>query len=135
DPRHDHRGDGHRLLPHGANPTTVRTQRMTRRLTRIEFLMTSLTLALVALAAGIGFARPFGIALGGGAALLDFVLLHRLAGIALARRPGIGHIVPMALLKSAVLLAIPTLALFMPSALIDGVSFAIGVTVLPAAIV
>jgi hypothetical protein len=108
---------------------------MTERLARIEFLVTSLTLLGIAAAAATGVARPFGVALGGGAALLDFVLIRRLAVMAFARRPALSRIVPMALLKSVVLLAIPGLALLVPASLVDGLSFAIGVTTLPAAVV
>lgn len=108
---------------------------MTQRLARIEFLMITLTILLIAGASTTGLVRPLGIALGGGAALLDFILIRRLAGTALARRPALSRVVPMALLKSIVLLAVPALALWAPRSAIDGVSFAIGVTTLPAAVV
>lgn len=108
---------------------------MTQRLARIELLITSLTILLIAGASTTGVVRPLGIALGGGAVLLDFVLIRRLAGAALARRPALSRVVPMALMKSIVLVAVPALALWAPSTSIDGVSFAIGVTTLPAAVV
>jgi hypothetical protein len=108
---------------------------MMQRLTRIEFLITSVTLGLVALASATGVARPLGIALGGGAALLDFALIRRLAAAALRRRPAPSWVMPMALVKSLVLLAVPALALLLPPSVVDGVSFAIGVTALPAAVV
>ena len=108
---------------------------MTQRLARIQFLITTLTLAAIAIASATGVARPFGVAVGGGAALLDFVLIRRLAGAAFARRPALSRIVPMALAKSVVLVAIPALALLAPASLVDGISFAIGVTTLPAAVV
>jgi hypothetical protein len=87
----------------------------------------------VALASGRG--RPLGIALGGGAALLDFVLIRWLAAAAMARGATVARAVPIALAKSLLLLAIPATALLLPAALVDGVSFAIGVTALPAAVV
>jgi len=108
---------------------------MTERLARIEWLMTSLTLGGAAAALAFGVARPLGIAFGGGAALLDFIMIRRLASAALARRVPIQHVVAMALLKSVILLAVPASALLLPGSLVDGVSFAIGVTTLPVAVV
>lgn len=108
---------------------------MTQRLARIEFFTASITVALAAAALATGVALPLGIALGGGAAWLDFVLIRKLAAAALVRRPPMPQVVSMALLKSLVLLAIPAAALLLPSSLIDGVSFAAGVTALPLAVV
>ena len=108
---------------------------MTQRLARIEWLITSLTLASAAVALALGVARPLGIALGGGAALLDFVMIRRLGAAALVRRVPVHHVVSMALLKSIILLAAPAAALLLPRSLVDGVSFAIGVTTLPFAVV
>jgi hypothetical protein len=108
---------------------------MTQRLARIELLMTSLTLGTTAAALALGVMRPLGIALGGGAALLDFALLRRLGAAALARRIPPQHIVSMALVKSLVLLAAPAAALLLPGSVVDGVSFAVGVTTLPVAVV
>ena len=108
---------------------------MMHRLHRIEFL--TLTLVIAAAAAGhlLGVFRPMGVALGGGAAVLDFFILRRLAAAALLRGGSIKRIVPLALAKSLVLVAIPALALLLPTGLVDGISFAIGVSALPSAIV
>ena len=94
-----------------------------------------LTIFAVAVALGLGISRPLGIALAGGAALLDFVLIRRLAAAALIRRPQLSSLVPMALAKSLVLILVPAAALLLPSALIDGVSFATGASALPLAVV
>ena len=90
---------------------------MTQRLIRIEWLITSLTLLASAAALASGATRPFGGMLGG------------------TRHTPLGRIVSMALAKSLVLLAIPASALLLPHSLIDAVSFAIGVTALPVAVV
>ena len=108
---------------------------MTQRLARIELLITSLTLAAAATALALGIARPLGVALGGGAALLDFAMIRRLGSAMLVRRIGLQRVMSMALIKSIVLLAVPAAALLLPNSLIDGVSFAIGVTTLPVAVV
>ena len=108
---------------------------MTERLARIEWLITTFTLAAAAVALGCGFARPLGIALGGGAALLDFAMIRRIGAAALARRAAMPRVVSMAFVKSAVLLAVPAIALLAPGTLVDGLSFAIGVTTLPIAVV
>jgi len=107
----------------------------TRRLIRIEWLITTLTLGAAAVALATGAARPLGIALGGGAALLDFTMIRRLGAAALTRHTPLPRIVSMALAKSVLLLAIPASALLLPRTLVDGVSFAIGVTALPLAVV
>lgn len=107
---------------------------MMQRLTRIEFFIASITLMLAAAAHATGVGLPLGIAFGGGAAWLDFVLIRKLASAALVRRPPMSQVVSMALLKSVVLLAVPAAALLLPSSLIDGVSFAAGVTALPLAV-
>lgn len=108
---------------------------MTTRLRRIELLVTGLTGTAIVIALASRSLRPFGIALGGGAALVDFEVIRRLAAIAMARRPHVSHIVPLALAKSLALIAIPAGALLLPASLVDGVSFAVGVTALPVAIV
>lgn len=108
---------------------------MTRRLRRIEVLILSLTTLVAAGAAWSGSVRPLGVVLGGMAALVDFEAIRRLGAIALARRPGLQHVLPLALLKSGALLMVPALALLLPARLVDGVSFAIGVTSLPLAVV
>ena len=107
---------------------------MMYRLNRIEVI--TLTLVITAVVTGhlLDVVRPLGVAMGGGAAVLDFVVLRRLAG-ALLRRGSIKRIVPLALAKSLVLLAIPALALLLPVGLVDGISFATGVSALPSAIV
>ena len=108
---------------------------MTQRLIRIEWLITSLTLLASAAALASGATRPFGVMLGGTAALLDFAMIRRMGAAALTRHTLLGRIVSMALAKSLVLLAIPASALLLPHSLIDAVSFAIGVTALPVAVV
>ena len=108
---------------------------MTQRLVRIETLIASITALLAAIALASGLARPVGIAFGGTAAWLDFVLIRKLAAAAIVRRPPMAHVVSMALLKSVVLLAVPAAALLLPSSTVDGVSFAVGVTALPLAVV
>src|SRR6185503_13027865 len=108
---------------------------MTVRLTRIEFFIVLITVVLAALALATGVARPLGIAFGGAAAWLDFVLIRKLAVAALVRRPPMSQVVSMAVVKSLVLLAVPAAGLLLPNSLIDGVSFAAGVTALPLAVV
>lgn len=108
---------------------------MSERLARIELLMTSLTLVAVTAALTLGRTRPLGIALGGAAALIDFAMIRRIGAAALVRRIPLQRVVSMALMKSVVLLAIPAAALLLPGSLVDGVSFAIGVTTLPLAVV
>ena len=108
---------------------------MTRRLARIEFLITSLTLLAAAVALVAGAPRPLGIALGGGAAALDFAMIRRLGAAALVRCVPLQRVVSMALVKSVVLLVVPATALLLPGSIVDGVSFAIGVTTLPVAVV
>ena len=108
---------------------------MMYRLNRIEVV--TLTLVIMAAVTGqvLGIVRPLGVAMGGGAAVLDFVILRRLAMAALLRRGSVRRIVPLALAKSLVLLAIPAFALLLPVGLVDGISFATGVSALPSAIV
>jgi hypothetical protein len=108
---------------------------MNDRLKRIQLLVLSLTVGCAALALVSGRMRPFGIALGGGSAWLDFFVIKELGTAMFARRPSKAHIVSMAFAKSFVLLAVPAVALFFPATLVDGVSFAVGVTMLPVAIV
>jgi hypothetical protein len=108
---------------------------MTHRLIRIEGLILSLTTLAVACALVIGGVRPLGIVLGGGAAFLDFVLIRVLVEAAVSRPRGVAWAVPLAFAKSILLVAVPASVLLLPTALIDGVSFALGVSTLPVAIV
>lgn len=108
---------------------------MTVRLVRIQTAMLTFTASLAGLALVSGVSLPFGIVLGGAAVWLDFVVIKSLAAAMFARRPSTAQIVPMALTKSLVLVAVPGAALFLPPTLVDGVSFAIGVTTLPLAVV
>lgn len=108
---------------------------MTLRLARIQTGMLVLTASFAGLALASGLTLPFGIVLGGAAAWLDFVVIKNLASAMFVRRPSPTHVVPMALTKSLVLVAIPGCALFLPPTLVDGASFALGVTTLPLAIV
>ena len=108
---------------------------MTRRLQRIQLLVLALTSVLTGLAVSSGISRPLGIVLGGGAAWLDFVVIRTLAGVMFDRNPSLHHLVPMAFLKSIALLAVPAVALWLPRSVVDGVSFGLGVTTLPAAVV
>ena len=108
---------------------------MTRRLTRIQALVLSTTTALALVAMWSGVTRPLGIVLGGGAVWLDFVVLRGLGAAMMAHRPSKTHLVPMAMTKSLVLVAVPAVALYLPASLVDGISFALGVTTLPVAIV
>lgn len=108
---------------------------MNDRLARIEVLIVSLTTVAASTAFGCGFTLPLGVILGGSSALLNFVLIRRLGAAVLVRQPPVGWLVPMALAKSLALVAVPAAALLLPHTLIDGVSFALGVSVLPLAIV
>jgi hypothetical protein len=108
---------------------------MNYRLTRIQGLVLSLTTILALFAVWSDATRPLGIVLGGTAAWLDFVVLRSLGTAMVSRRPAVGHLVPLALAKSVVLITVPAFALLLPTSLVDGVSFALGVTTLPASIV
>jgi hypothetical protein len=108
---------------------------MNFRLFRIQGLVLTLTTVLALVALWSGLTPPLGIVLGGLAAWLDFVVIKGLAGAMVARRPATAHILPMALAKSFVLVAVPASALFLPASMVNGVSFAIGVTTLLAAVV
>jgi hypothetical protein len=105
------------------------------RLTRIEALVVALTATTALVAVCFSGLRPLGIILGGAGAWLDFVVIRRLVTFAFSNRPALTHVVPMALAKSFALIAVPAVALLLPASLVDGVSFAIGVTALPAAVV
>ena len=105
------------------------------RLARIQTAMLVLTASFAAAALVSEACLPVGIVLGGAAAWLDFVVIKSLASAMLVRRPSPAHVVPMALTKSLALVAVPGCALFLPASLVDGVSFALGVTTLPLAIV
>ncbi len=108
---------------------------MTFRLARIQTAILALTASFSVAALVSAATLPFGVVLGGAAAWLDFVVIKSLASAMLVRRPSPSHVVPMALTKSLVLVAVPGCALFLPATLVDGVSFALGVTTLPLAIV
>ena len=108
---------------------------MSARLLRIEGLILSLTTVAAAGMFAVEGGRPLGVVLGGGAALLDFVLIRMLVAAALSRRPSPALAFPLAFAKTALLVAIPAAALLLPAGLVDGVSFAVGVTTLPVAIV
>ena len=108
---------------------------MNFRLARIQTAMLALTASFAAVALVSGASLPVGIVLGGAAAWLDFVVIKSLASAMLIRRPSPAHVVPMALTKSLALVAVPGCALLLPGTLVDGVSFALGVTTLPLAIV
>lgn len=108
---------------------------MILRLARIQTAMLVMTASLAAAALVSEATPPFGIVLGGAAAWLDFVVIKSLATAMLVRRPSPAHVMPVALMKSLALVAVPGAALFLPTTLVDGVSFALGVTTLPAAIV
>lgn len=108
---------------------------MNLRLRRIETLVFALS-AICALGAALSKLTPAsGIVIGGFAVWLDFVVIRELATAMLTRNVAKSHLVPMALAKSLALILVPALALFLPSSVVDGVSFAIGVTTLPLAIV
>jgi hypothetical protein len=108
---------------------------MTFRLIRIQALTLAITtIATIAVLAAGGL-RPVGVVLGGAAAWLDFVVIRGLVSLMLVRRPKPAEILPLAFAKSAVLLAVPALALIAPGSVVDGPSFALGVTALPAAVV
>jgi hypothetical protein len=108
---------------------------MIRRLDRIQRLVLCLTTALAATATWSGVVPAVGVVLGGAAALLDFVVLRGLGAAMLARHPAKAHLVPLAMSKSLALIAVPGVALALPTSLVDGMSFALGVTTLPVAIV
>lgn len=108
---------------------------MTDRLTRIEGLIVSLTALAAGAALGFGLSRPLGVVLGGAMALLDFALIRRLGAAALALRPPVARLVPLALTKSLLLVVVPAAALLVPGRFVDGVSFAVGVSALPLAVV
>jgi hypothetical protein len=108
---------------------------MNSRLARIQNLVLATTIVSAIIALGSGLTMPLGIVLGGLAGWLDFVVIKQLAGAMLTRRPTQSHVVPLALAKSLILVSVPALALLLPTSLVNGASFAIGVTMLPAAIV
>jgi hypothetical protein len=108
---------------------------MNIRLNRIPSLMVCFTAFVAVMSLATGLTRPVGIILGGLAAWFDFVVIKRLAAALIARRPATTHLVPLAFAKSIVLVSVPAIALFLPSTVVDGVSFAIGVTTLPVAVV
>ena len=108
---------------------------MNVRLYRIQRLVLSLTTLMTLVALASDSTTPLGIVVGGMAAWLDFVVIKGLVGALIARRPAKAQVVPMAVAKSLVLVLVPAVALFLPGSVVSGMSFAIGVTALPAAIV
>jgi len=108
---------------------------MTFRLKRIQGLVLLLSVLIAALARSAGLAVPTGILIGGLAAWLDFVVIKELGSAMLVRRVSKAHVVPLAFAKSLALILVPACALVLPTSVIDGVSFAVGVTTLPLAIV
>ena len=108
---------------------------MNVRLNRIQGLVLSLTTLITLIALASGVTTPLGVVLGGAAAWLDFMVIKGLGTALVAHKPARAQIVPMAVVKSLVLVSAPAIALFLPSSVVTGTSFAIGVTALPAAIV
>ena len=108
---------------------------MNGRLNRIQGLVLSLTTLMTLVTLVSGLTTPLGIVFGGMAAWLDFVVIRTLAAALVARSPAKAHIAPLAVAKSFVLVSVPAIALFLPGTVVTGMSFAIGVTSLPAAIV
>lgn len=108
---------------------------MILRLRRIQALVLLLSVLAALLAGCAGITTPTGVLIGGFAAWLDFVIIKELGSAMLVRRIAKGHIVPMAFAKSLVLVLLPAAALVLPTSVVDGVSFAVGVTMLPVAIV
>lgn len=108
---------------------------MTVRLLRIQVLLAMLTTMLVLGSAWMRLCSPVGIGLGATAAWLDLVVIKNLGLAMLSGRVAKRHVASLTLAKSFVLLAVPACALLLPASIVDGVSFAIGVTTLPAAVV
>jgi hypothetical protein len=108
---------------------------MNFRLVRIQGLVLSLTTVMAGVALCLGVTPPLGIVLGGLAAWFDFVVIKSLATAMISHRPATAHILPMALAKSFVLVGVPACALLLPTSVVSGVSFAVGVTALPVAVV
>ncbi len=108
---------------------------MNLRLKRIQALVLLSTVVASLIAQRSALACPSGIAIGGLAAWLDFVVIKRLAAMILVRQVTKSHLVSMAFAKSLILVLVPASALLLPASVVDGVSFAIGVTMLPASIV
>ena len=108
---------------------------MNGRLNRIQGLVLSLTTLMTLVALASGLTTPLGIVFGGMAAWLDFVVIKGLGAALVTHSPAKAHIVPLAVAKSFVLVSVPAIALFLPGTVVSGMSFAIGVTALPAAII
>jgi hypothetical protein len=66
------------------------------------------------------------------AAWMDFVVIKGLGAALVTHSPSQAHIVPLAVAKSFVLVSVPAIALFLTRTVVSGMSFAIGVTALPA---
>lgn len=108
---------------------------MNVRLKRIQGLVLLLSVLLAALGKFADLFAATGVMIGGLAAWLDFVVIQELGSAMLIRRVSKAHVVPLALAKSLALILIPASALLLPPRVVDAVSFAIGVTTLPLAIV
>lgn len=108
---------------------------MTFRLRRIQSLVLLFTGMAAAIAQSCSLTVPSGIVIGGLAGWLDFFVIKELASMVLARKTSRNHLASMAFGKSLLLVVVPASALLLPASVVNGVSFAIGVTMLPAAIV
>lgn len=108
---------------------------MNFRLKRIQSSVLLLSAFAAACAQLTDLTPATGILVGGLAAWLDFFVVKELATAMLARGIAKRHIVPMAFAKSMLLVLVPATALLLPTSVVDGVSFAVGVTMLPLAIV
>ena len=108
---------------------------MTLRLQRIQMFVLLFTGVVAIAAQACSVTVPSGIVIGGLAAWLDFFVIKELAGMVLARKASTNHLASMAFAKSLVLVLVPAGALLLPARVVNGVSFAIGVTMLPVAIV
>lgn len=108
---------------------------MNLRLKRIQSLVLFLS-AFCAVGAQLsGLTPATGVLVGGFAVWLDFVVIKELAGAMLVRNVPRRHLVPMAMAKTLALILVPAMALLLPHTVVDGVSFAVGVTTLPLAVV
>lgn len=108
---------------------------MNLRLRRIQSLVILLSAFCAVGARSSGLTPATGVLVGGLAVWLDFVVIKELAGAMLVRSVPRSHLVPMAMAKTLALILVPALALLLPRTVVDGVSFAIGITTLPLAIV
>lgn len=107
---------------------------MILRLRRIQSLVVFLSALCAVGARSSGLMPATGVLVGGFAVWLDFVVIRELVGAMLVRSVPRGHLVPMAMAKTLALVLVPAMALLLPRTIVDGVSFAIGVTTLPLAV-